>query len=395
MATGFTPVYKIMHDGADITNRFNDRTISIQVQLKGGDGDSDTCEITVDDRDWKIAAVEVGTKIEIYLGYKEVGYAQQGIFTVTTVDYEINPRQIKIIGTSVDLTSAVKSPVNRSFENKTLDNILGTIAGAAKVGTAIDPELGKIELPFLNQTRSPMHLLNELERRFGATAKFENDKLVFTKRDEGESASGQRTPLLVLQPANVSKGFVRHTKRSEYSSAKVGYFDENHIKKYVEENNKSYTSNEDGEKEEVPFLSGKLAQNEEEAKQIARAQVGAMNRSMGEVHMTLSKGDPWIRDQTQTLVKGFRDKINGSYVASLVTHTYVKDSGIITEIVAKPPGDGDDFSSLDTDAFDKLGTNGVVTNIGPDFPRPDYTPIPEEFQEPEKPAPEPNEPVNT
>jgi phage protein D len=385
----FTPVYKIMHDGADITNRFNDRTLQITVQLKGGDGDSDTCEITIDDRDWKVAAVEVGAKLEIYLGYKEVGYAQQGMFNVTTVDYEINPRQIKILGTAVDFGTSLKSPMNRSFENKTLDNILGSIAKDAGATTAIDKELGKIEMPFLNQTKSPMHLLHELERRFGAMAKFENGKLIFTKRDEGETASGLRTPLLVLQPQNVSRGFVRHTKRSEYSSAKVGYFDENHVKKFAEEKNKRFTSDEEGEKEDVPFLSGLLAPNKEQAQQIARAQVAAMNRSMGEVHMTLSKGDPWIRDQTQTLVKGFRDKINGSYVANLVTHTYVKDSGIITEIVAKPPGDGDDFKSLDEGEFYSLGSTGLfVGPNGPEPPMQEYGPTKPE--EPEKPTtPEP------
>lgn len=389
MPTGFTPIYKIMHDGSDITNRFNDRTLSIQVQLKGGDGDSDTCEITIDDRDWKVAAVEVGAKLEIYLGYKEIGYAQQGIFTVTTVDYEINPRQIKIIGTSVDFTTSIKAPANRSFENKTLDQILGAFAADAGLGTAIEEELGKIELPFVNQTKSPMHMLHEFERRFGAVGKIENGKLIFTKRDEGQSASGERTPLLVLQPANVSRGFVRHTERSTYSSAKVGYFDENHIKKYVEEKNPSTSSGKDGEKTENPYLSGGLARSEREAKEMARAQIQALNRSKGEVHMTLSKGDPWIRDQTQVLVKGFRDKINGSYVANLVVHSYVKDTGIITDIVAKPPGDGEDFNPLDEGSFYTLGTGGAVGPNGPEFPRPDYTPIPDEYQNPPKPPADP------
>jgi phage protein D len=392
MPTGFTPVYKIMHDGSDITNRFNDRTLSIQVQLNGGEGASDTCEITIDDRDWKVAAVEIGAKLEIYLGYKEIGYAQQGIFNVTTVDYEINPRQIKIIGTSVDLGSAIKAPKIRSFENKTLDDILGTFAKDSGLTTAIDPELGKIELPFLNQTKSPMHMLHELERRFGAVGKIENNKLIFTKRDEGESASGERTPLLVLQPQNVSKGFVRHTERSDFSSAKVGYFDENHVKKFAEEKNPSATTDEEGQQQDNPFLSGGLARSEKEAKQMAKAQIQALNRSKGEVHMTLSKGDPWIRDQTQVLVKGFRDKINGSYVANLVTHSYVKDSGIITEIVAKPPGDGGDFNSLDEGAFYALGSTGIFTSpegpipptelIGPSQPDPDA----------EKPTPEPPAP---
>ncbi len=36
MPAGFTPVYKIMKEGEDITSNFNSRTLMIKVQLKGG-----------------------------------------------------------------------------------------------------------------------------------------------------------------------------------------------------------------------------------------------------------------------------------------------------------------------------------------------------------------------
>ncbi|TXM68304.1 hypothetical protein [Methylobacterium sp. WL120] len=396
MADTFTPVYKIMKDGADITNRFNDRTISIQVMLKGGGGDSDTCAITIDDRDWKVADVEVGANLEVYLGYKEIGYAQQGIFKVITVDYEINPRQIKITGTSVNFGSTVKAPANKSYEDKKLSDILGDIAKSAGAGTAIDSELGDMKIPFLNQTSSPLHLMHELERRFGAVAKFENNKLVFNKRDGGESTSGLRTPLLVLQPWNVSSGFVRHTQRGEFSSVKVGWFDADHIKKFVEQATPNAPSNEDGSPDENTFLSGKIARSEEEAKAMAKSQVSQLARSMGEAHMTLSKGDPWIRDQTQLLIKGFRSKIDGSYVIDTVTHTYVKDQGIGTEILAKPPGDAGDYTSLDDGEFNKLGTGGVVGDVGPQLPDPTQGPIGGTPPEPPEPEPTvPDVPINT
>ena len=375
MPAGYTPVFKILKDGNDITNRFNDRTTSIQVQLKGGGGDSDTCSITIDDRDWKIAAVEVEANIEIYLGYKEIGYAQMGLFEVSTVDYEINPRQIKITGTSVSFSSALKAPVNLSHENKTLGQIVNGIAGSGGIEAYISPELAEQQIPFVNQTTSPLHLLHELERRFGALAKVENRKLIFVQRDEGETAGGIEMPVLVLRPGNLSGGFVRHTQRGDYSSAKVGWFDEDHVKRYAEETNHGAPTGEDGTAKAPAFLSGKIARTEGEAKAMARSQLAALRRSMGEANLTLSKGDPLVRDQMRVLIADMRDKINGSYITDTVTHTYVKDQGIVTEILAKPPGDGADYTSLNDGDFYKLGTGGVVGDAGPQLPDPSQGPI--------------------
>lgn len=63
MPTGYTPIYKILKGGIDITDRFDDRTTEIEIILKGGDGDSDTCTIKVDDRDWRVATVDVGANL--------------------------------------------------------------------------------------------------------------------------------------------------------------------------------------------------------------------------------------------------------------------------------------------------------------------------------------------
>ncbi|WP_298952022.1 hypothetical protein [uncultured Methylobacterium sp.] len=394
MPAGFTPVYKVLKEGADITSNFNSRTLQIKVELKGGNGNSDTCEITIDDRDWRVEAVEVGVKIEIFLGYKEVGYAQMGVFEVTTVDYEINPRQIRITGTGVSFTTSLKSPQIKNFQDKTLGDVLKDFAKQGGVEAIISPDLAKEKVPFLNQVSSPLHFIHELERRYGALAKFENNKLIFVPRDEGETASGLGTMVLLLRPYNITKGFVRHTTRGEYSGVKVGWYDENHRKHYVEEKNNSAPTDEEGKEQNEPFLSGRLGRSEAEARSIAKSQLAMLRRSTGDLHVTLSKGDPWIRDQMRTLMKGFRDKIDGSYVNEVVTHTYVKDGGINTDIVAKPPGTGADYSSLDEGNFYKLGSGGVVGDVGPQLPdgspigaAPEQPPLPADPDTPSTPAP--------
>lgn len=375
MPTGFTPIYKIMKGGIDITDRFDDRTTQIEVILKGGDGDSDTCTITVDDRDWRISTVDVGAKLEVYLGYKEIGLAQQGIFEVETVDYVINPQQIEITGTSVGFEGAIKTPAIRSFEQKTLGEIIGQIAGDKGIEAFVSPELGQIKIPYMNQMSSPLHMLHELERRFGALAKIENQRLIFIPRDGGQSAGGIEMPVLVLRPPHLTRGFVRHTRRSVYDGVKVGYFDENHTKQYVRAQDPNASVETDGEGQGDYFLSKQLGRSKAEAERMAKSQMSALKRQQGEAHLWLSKGDPWIRDQMRVLLQQFRSEVNGSYVTDTVTHTFTKEPGLATQILAKPPGTGADYTSLDEGVFERLGRqlpnfDSVVPGEAPAVPTP-------------------------
>jgi phage protein D len=376
MPTGYTPIYKIMKGGQDITSHFNDRTTEISVTLKGGGGDSDTCKITVDDRDWRIATVEVGVKLEVYLGYKEVGLAQMGVFEVNTVDYVIIPKQIEIVGNSTGFTGAIKAPTIKQFENKKVGDIIKELVAGKGPDPYISPELKDIELPFMNMSASPLHMLHELERRLGASAKFINGKFTFTTRDEGEGEDGLTMPVLVLKPWHITKGFVRHTQRSEYDGVKVGWIDENHVKHYHRQQNENASQEADGADQGNDFLSRQIGRNENEAKLIAKSQMQMLKRAQGEAHLTLAKGNPWIRDQQRLLLSQFRPEVSGSYITDTVTHTYIKDPGISSEILAKPPGDGNDYESLDDGEFYKLGTDGVVGEFGPNLPpMPNLDPI--------------------
>lgn len=386
MPTGFTPLYKIMKGGLDITSHFNDRTTEIQVILKNA-GDSATCKITVDDRDWRIDTVEVGVKIEVYLGYKEAGLAQMGVFEVNTVDYVIMPKQIEIMGNSVGFTGAIKAPKIENFQNQKLGYIIRKLAGEKADGIYIDPKLADVELPFLNMNSSPLHMLHELERRFDATGQFINGRYVFVPRDEDAEGGGLDMPVTLIEPWHINKGFVRHTQRSRYDGVRVGWIDRDHIKKFVEVDDPNADREADGTTLGDMFLSKQLGRTEEEAKAMAKSQMAQLKRAQGEAHLTLAKGNPWIRDQMRILLRRFRSEINGSYVCDTVTHTYLKEPGISTEILARPPGDGADYEGLDESEFLKLGAEGLGIPYPPSTALPDLSELPPEYQAPPREAP--------
>ena len=357
MPTGYTPIYKIVKDGLDLTTRFDDRATSITVQLKDGGGDADTCQISIDDRDWRIATVQPGARLEVFLGYKEVGLAQMGVFEIDSVDYNVVPKTIDIIGNSIGFTTPAKQPAIRNHDKPKLGDLIRGIAERHGATAAVSDALDGIELPFANQTSSDLQYLVELERRFGAIATFNNGRLVFQERDTGKALDGTDQPVLLLQPWDIHKAKATHTKRSEYSGAKVGWIDQDHVKHYVEHGNPSAAQGVDN-----PFLSNILGRNENEAKTIAKSQMAQLLRSQGQLTATLAKGNPWLRPQAPILMKRFRSEVNGSYICETVTHTFISEPGLGTDLTARPPGEGQTYESLDEKQFYSLGANGI-TNV--------------------------------
>jgi phage protein D len=359
MPVGYTPIYKIVKDGLDLTSKFNDRATSITVQLKDGGGDADTCQISIDDRDWKIATVQPGARLEVFLGYKEVGLAQMGVFEIDSVDYNVVPKSIDIVGNSIGFTTPAKQPTVKNHDKPTLGDLVRGIAKSHGATAAVSDALDGIQLPFVNQSSSDLQMLVELERRFGAVATFNNGRLVFQERDSGKAVDGSDLPKWLLKPWDIHKAKATHTKRSEYSGAKVGWIDQDHVKHYVEHANPAAPQGVDN-----PFLSNMLGRNENEAKTIARSQMGQLLRSEGQLYATLAKGNPWIRPQMPILMAGFRPEVNGSYIAETVTHTFVSEPGLGTDLTARPPGEGQTYDSLDEKTFYSLGSNGLTVPSG-------------------------------
>lgn len=350
MPTGYTPIYRVYKDGNDVTGRFNDRSISIEVELFSGGGEGDRCQISVDDRDWRVAHPYVGDKLEIYLGYQEVGLAFMGQFEIDEVVFLGPPKTIAIRGFSTGLKGQIKAPVIQHFENKNLGEILEKLARDAGLDSEIHEQFKHIKIPFKNQAVSAMHLIHEFERQFGAVAKVANGRLIFAPRDAGVTTSGVEIPILTLLPEHFGTWRVRHGIRAEYGSIVTSYFDKDTWeRKTVTEKPGSDIG---GSLHDAPdFIDKRVFNSKAEAEAAAKARMQTFRRSMGDFYGTLAKGDPWIRDQQRLQVTGMRDGIDGSYVIQSVKHTYVKESGILSEIQATPNGQGADYSNMGNAKF--------------------------------------------
>jgi phage protein D len=373
MPTSLTPIYRIIKGGDDITGHFNDRTTKIHCELKSGNGESDRFEVQLDDRDFRLKLPQTGAKLNIELGYKELGLSTMGSYQINEIYLTGTPKSMRLVGLAAGMKGLMKSPAIKEFDNKTIGDIVKEMAKKGKAEAVIDPELGAKKLPFLNQFNSNFHLLHELERRFGAVAKFANDKLIFKKRDDGEAVGGDALPMLVLLPHHFGEWSVKITDRPDYTSVKAAWWDKDQHKRVFEEEKNGAAGDQakqgDEDTPENPFIFGPLFNSKEEAKAAAKARVEALQRATGEVTVDLAKGDPWVKPQMPLIIRDMREGINGSYIIDTVIHTYVKDAGIKTRIVAKPPGDGNEFTDESNENYQAPLAGETMGGFGDMFHR--------------------------
>jgi phage protein D len=350
-----------MRNGIDITGRFNDRTTQIKVDLTAGGGEGDICTIMLDDRDWRIVRPYPGENISLWLGYQEVGLAYMGSFEIDDVTFLGKPRSIQLTGLSTGLRDIQKSPQIANFDNKTVGDILGQMAGQTGISTAISGGLASQKIPFKNQVVSNLHMIHELERIYGAVAKIADGKLVFAPRDSTESVSGIALPTLVLLPEHFGDWSVRYSSKSEFAGVKAAYWDKDqHIRQWV---NSAISGADNGAEH---FTIGNVFNSVEEATAAAASKGEALKRSEVYAVFDLAKGDPWVRDQQTLLVSGMRDGINGSYVVDKATHTYVRSTGIRTNLECRAPGDGADYSDRAEEWFLKPLPGEPMGSVIPD-----------------------------
>jgi hypothetical protein len=184
--------------------------------------------------------------------------------------------------------------------------------------------------------------LQELERKFGGVAKWGNGQLSFTPRDTGSTASGLETPLVVLRPEHFGTLDLVESDRTRYSKVRASYMDkETNLKKYIET-----PSPVPADSDAPPFTIGNVFNSQAEAEATARSHMGALVRGTVDGNLALAKGDPFIRDQSRILVTGFRDGIDGSYLADAVCHNYTRDGGISTTMHVMSNGNGTSFVDL-------------------------------------------------
>lgn len=326
MSTGFIPDFAIFKGGENITARFQDRAVSITVELAAGQGQQDSVDIILDDRDNMVRSPKVGQRLQVYLGYKDVGLAYMGDFEINSVRYSLVPALITVRGTAASSLNDIKTHKIQEFEGKTVEEILAEAGSKIGMKVKIHKDIADQKIPFLNQTMSFGHLVGKLEQQYSAVAKITDGQVIMVPRGSGKSVSDISMSTFVFRPEHFAD--LEALEDSKGATAKtVASFTDKTTNKRVDVEAKSTLSDVGTEAEHrlsQPFL------DEATAKAAAEAVQAQLDRSTSKVFGTLSEGDPWVRDAQRILITGCRPGLDGAYLLEIVRHVFTKGSGIRT-----------------------------------------------------------------
>lgn len=329
-----TPDFTISADGIDVTSRFGDRKVELEVVDATGT-ESDSAEIKIFDPDAVVAPPRKGAMLAIALGYREQGLIPQGLFKVDQVRYTGYPHAIVITANAADNKKSLKERRTKDYTNKTLGEIVNEIAGRHGLSGAVAPSLASIKFPLLagsdesyigQHEESDGAFLTRVATRLGGFWSPKAGRLVLARRGDGKSISGTAglvtiTPHMLLGPGSYDVSF---KDKPIHGEVEASYFDRDKVARepVVE------SSGGDGGvafRFRTPFPSRKQAED------AAKGKVRELQRDEGSATFNCW-GDGTIRAEMDAVAAGVRPGVDGIlWSIERVTHR-IGDNGFTSRI---------------------------------------------------------------
>lgn len=346
-----TPAYEILANDESITNLIRDRFLSLQLTDEAG-FESDSVEISLDNRDLRIEPPTTGAELRVSLGYQETGVQEMGLFIVDEYERSGLPHSMTIRARSAwggdgedksetvnAIKTALKARRTRSWSFQTLEEILSEIAEECGLEPRIDAELGGEGIVQIDQTgESNLHFVERMARQRDAVFKSAGGKLIFTKKSNGKTVGGQAVRLLDLSATSVSNSKsvqlsgesdsyrLTVAERENFKSVTAFYHDVSAAER------KPITA---GEGEPVKQLRGNFP-TAEEAAQAAAAELRRIGRGKSAPTFNLM-GNPFVGAEHQIEVDGsLGSDLSGLWVITRAVHT-INESGYLTATECEAP----------------------------------------------------------
>ncbi|HWL51363.1 MAG TPA: contractile injection system protein, VgrG/Pvc8 family [Chthoniobacteraceae bacterium] len=321
------PVYRITSKGANVTDRYAGRLLSLSVTDQT-DGNSDSLQIELEDTGWQTELPKQGEILEIELWYQGQKPVSVGSYVVDEMSIEGDPDRIIISGKAcpfenAEQLKAMQARKSRSFDAVTIGDLVKTIAGENGLVAAVDPQLAATEIAHIDQTReSDNNLLSRLARQHGAVYKPVSGRLVFARAGATETVTGKQLPDVTISRGEVAPGWkFTLSRRMEYEAVKVAHHDVDFG---------DTVEIVAGEGDKIHFVHG-LAQNEPEAKAQAEATLKDIQRGSKTFSIQCAGRFDVTAEQRITLA-GFHPRADGVWLAKRITHTFRKSEGLRTVI---------------------------------------------------------------
>jgi hypothetical protein len=323
----------------------NDRIIAVEVRDEEG-RQSDSVDITLDDRDQAIGLPSEGQTISVSIGYVETGLVFMGSYKIDSVKASAPPYEIKVSAKSIDLLKKGKHKQYKAYENKKLGEIIQDQAKIIGAQAVISPGLANELVEYIAmQDESALHFVTRLADMYDANANVKDGRLVFTERGTLTSGSGLSLGTVTvlgpngggitgfgMLPGNVIDFDCDIVTRPQVKQGVKKGWD----KDKAEEWRESVLSLIGPEAEQTArYQTAERARAKREAQGKARS----LKRNKGQLSLTVV-GDPTIRAESPLLVQGLRAGVDGMWRVKSATHTFSGGAAYVTKIEAEKPNSG-------------------------------------------------------
>lgn len=346
LTNGLRPEYRIFANSGDITQAIQNRLIRLNYTDASG-YESDMLELVLADGKLNepIQVPVTGAELMLFIGYD--GRAEyMGDFVCDELELSGFPSEMTIrarsavFDTSKGGKNELQTQKTREWKkDTTLGAMVQKIAGEHGLEPAVSQSLESIKLPHIAQTdESDLNFLVRIGRKYDAVVKPAGGKLVFAKKGEGTSVTGEPIDPVILQPGDITS-YRMVTSTREDAGMVVAYW---HAVKNAKRHEVKVGSGEPVTRLKMYYPT------QEMALAAARAELDRRNRHKTTVSLQLP-GRPDIMAEGKLYLDGFRDGIPTEWVITRVQHTIEANGGYKCQVEAELPNGGADSTTEETE----------------------------------------------
>ena len=336
LTSGIRPEFRVFANDNDITQTIQSRLIRLQYTDASG-YESDALELVLADgvKSDPIAIPATGAELMLFLGYD--GRAEyMGDFVCDELELSGFPSEMTIRARSAIFDTSKKGKTDLQSQktrewkkDTTIGAVVKKIAGEHKLEPAVSTSLESIKLPHIVQTdESDLNFLIRLGRKYDAVVKPAGGKLVFAKKGEGTSVTGEEIPPVTLTPTEITR-YRMVTSAREDAGMVVAYW---HAVKNAKRHEVKVGSGEPVTRLKMYYPTAEMALA------AARSELDRRKRKKTTISIQLP-GRPDIMAEGKLTLSGFRDGIDTEWVITRVQHQIDAAGGYVCQVEAELPND--------------------------------------------------------
>lgn len=334
-------LYQITIDGIDVSENFSPILQRLRVHL-AAEETSDTVDIELDDAYGRIALPSDDAFVAVALGWDVWGLVP--VFEGVVDDIKSRGARgggttLSITARSADTKGKGKHGQEKSWDDKTLKEVMEEAAREAGFTMQIDSELGQIKRDWWGMhAESFYHFGHRIAREVGGVFKVFGKRAVLVKRNGGLSAAGMALSSVTAtagEGGNLINWDISPTVgRPRYANVVARWYD---MKEAKWKQEKVEIGGDVGGKADnyTRFTEG----DQNEAKSAGKNGKKASDRNKGEGSVLID-GDPTATPEGICIVSGARPGIDGAYRIDNVDHDLARNDGFTTSLKLKQPQDG-------------------------------------------------------